>query len=236
MTILCSLPVPAEASSRTCGTCDRDGLCREPYSPAITLVGRAADNGLARTWLDRLKALPTGNRLLARLDRAAAASGPLELRWSAAEAWTIRLVSPSIDPQSALAADIDRSDPQRPVVVPGARGRLADLVVHVHRILELEGRRVVRMNILNPAPVLLGHELIHALHWAEGVAAHAWPDFGNAMDGSVRAGARVPAPVEEIRTVGLREWAWEEMNENRLRRELGAPQRVDYSSLPVRAE
>lgn len=226
MSILCTAgyePPP----TRACSSCNTSEPCHEPYSPGIRLFGDAPDRGMQRTWLDQLKATPTGNRLLARLDRAGASTGSLEIRhWrhiGTGPAWQFQVLGSL---EAAEARGIDRSNPRRPRVLAGAPRPLSDCIVGYANL--------AFVNAWNPAPAILGHELIHALHYAEGVYMDRVHDTGNLAEHDARDGGR--ARVEEIRTVGLREWAWEELNENRIRRELGAPQRVDYGAFPTRGE
>jgi len=93
---------------------------------------------------------------------------------------------------------------------------------------------------LNPDPaIILGHELIHALHIVNGTASF---DSTPSHDFVVRSGSafetyresdggdpNAPPAREEFRTVGFHPFAGRrEVTENRLRCELGLPLRVSY--------
>jgi uncharacterized Zn-binding protein involved in type VI secretion len=84
-----------------------------------------------------------------------------------------------------------------------------------------------------PSQVILGHELIHALHNAMGVHKPGKEVYGSGL-GPV---TEPDIPLEEEWTIGVGQFSNNYPSENSLRRELGLPQRVNhfgYIGLPRR--
>lgn len=90
---------------------------------------------------------------------------------------------------------------------------------------------VVTFNHTDPGPpgaarpvfIALAHELIHALHYVTGTCYRA-------ASGGIRDGGNTGLMEEEMRTVGLHQYARELPSENAIRGEHGIPLRTNYTA------
>jgi len=92
---------------------------------------------------------------------------------------------------------------------------------------------------VNPSEIVLGHELIHALHNAEGTREADHTDYIYQIDGFINGepvsgesalsrSTGTAFPREEAKTIGLGEYSNNSITENTIRRQLGYDERIEH--------
>ncbi len=176
---------------------------RETYGQAMTIVGPAEQRARIRAQLDALKALPTGARLLAAIEAASRDGRAVTIEYI--EGWA----ATGADAAKAAPARHELENDTVTILEPGA-GTSAVIVYDPQK----EGADCISREII------LGHELIHALHALQGRSLTRVPwvePNGNATT------------YEERVTSGLGGIADPDgITENALRAEQGLPLRTSY--------
>jgi RHS repeat-associated protein len=102
---------------------------------------------------------------------------------------------------------------------------------------------IIYKNSSTPLEVVLGHELIHTLHDAEGTRDNSGDDYTYNIEGifdwqyqsgseTITRNRGTGFPREEAKTVGLGEYSNDEITENALRKQWGYDERATYNSYP----
>ncbi|MBL4844508.1 MAG: hypothetical protein JKY65_03185 [Planctomycetes bacterium] len=191
-------------------------IWRNNYGGGITIRGTEDYITKTRAVLDQLKQLPTGSKTLAALASESAEGRSLVIEMlppkyqanGAVAFWDYATPTERYTQAVSFRTSSDSTSPMRgssPPIRPDeldalARGAGAKAgTVMLDPDLKIEGF---------VAPVLMGHELLHILHYFKG---ERLPNLQNRADGTGQT------RQEENRVIGTRGFAGEKLTENRMR-------------------
>lgn len=233
-------PSGTAQSNPYCQTCrsstwTQQSVCEVYLAGALQLFGPPGANQKVREWLDALKATPTGSRIMSALSRLAAGS-PVSIGYCDADTY-VRFLGPqfgftSFNPWSCTYFGASANDPTGSAtgygpdfwggydITAGPKAPGSKILVQWNYDLLCQ-QHVSEAD--NPGPVIIGHELVHAVHLLSGEMLDQFHPTGG-------SGGSCGENLEESRTIGERSQQFlnEPYSENSIRQDLGLELRSDW--------